>query len=157
MTLSTEPAISIRDLLANNWDSSNTSISSDPDIHTGWFKGAPGHGDTPQVSLIQSREDDFEGGDTGFFAQGAENLVQAFTGQVLAVCWAHHDMFDGVNPKTLTFEMSEEVRRILKANTFAITDLEWVSWVGRVKRVDVDAEPTLFRQDCEVRYFYFDR
>lgn len=155
MSLSEEPAVRIRDLLEDNWDASNTS-SITPKIHTGWFNN--GWGDTPQVTITNPDENTFGGGDTGFIATEASGAgpVQAYVGTLMVVGWAHHEMNDQ-NPKSLVFEFSEEIKRIISNNLFDVQELEWVSFVGKERRVDVNADPTLFRQDCEVRYFYYRR
>lgn len=159
-----DPKLVIRDLLDNNWDTTNTSIDSlspnKPRIHTGWFNGAEGWYDIPQISVTNADENPLGGGETGFsfIVPDGSGPGKSMLGNVDVVCWAHQDMYDGVNAKTLTYEFSEEVKRIIKANLFpSDPDIEWLSWAGRVERVDVDAEPPLFRYDCEVRYFYFDR
>lgn len=164
MTLNKDPKLVIRDLLDDNWDPSNTSIDGKtpdkPRIHTGWFNGSPGWGDKPQISLTNAVESPLGGGTTGFNFTKPDGSGPGKTmlGSVDVVCWAHQDMYEGVNAKTLTFEFSEECKRIIKNNLFpSSVDVEWLSWIGRVERVDVDANPTLFRYDCEIDYLYFDR
>lgn len=163
MGLNKGPKVVIRDLLRNQWDETNTSIdgknTSKPRIHTGWFNGAQGWGDIPQVTITNKNENPIGGSTTGFNAikPDGSGPVKTMIGTVRVVCWAHQDMYDDVNAKMLTFEFSEEVKRVIKANLFpSDPSIEWLSFIGPVDRVDVDADPVLFRQDCEVRYMYFD-
>lgn len=155
-----DPKLVVRDLISNNWNTANTSINDAPRVHTGWYNGAEGWGDTPQISVTNANENPLGGGNTGFSAikaDGSTPPIKHMLGFVDVVCWAHQDMYDGVNAKTLIYEFSEEVKRIIKDNLFpSDPDIDWLSWAGRTERVDLDAEPILFRYDCEVRYFYKD-
>lgn len=77
-------------------------------------------------------------------------------GEMTVGVWAHHDLPYSVNPKQLTFEMSEEVKRILDANVTSVSDFEWMTYVGKFPVVDSNTTPTLFRYNCSIRYMYRD-
>lgn len=146
-----DPVLTIQDLLSNNWDNSNTSISYDPNIHTGWVDT---EANNPQVTVSTPTET-ARGGPapfTGIDPSGA-GPIQEFTGFVQVDCWSNRE-WESTNPKKLTFEFSEEVKRIVKDNVLSATDLRYIGWSGRRFVVDPEMEKTLFRYTCEVDYLY---
>lgn len=151
-----DPKITILNLFEDNWDNTNTSLASDPVFNTGWVNRAI---QTPQVTILEPQEVPSSGGTTGFRAIDPTGAgpIKSMLGRILVICWSDREM-SSVNPKKLTWEMSEEVKRITKANLLSIGNgLEWVSWMGREERVDAGMEPPLFRYDNELNYYYFDR
>ncbi len=151
-TLADDPKEDIKDLLKNNWDNTNTSISEDPRFHTGWWNGS--YSGQAQVTVSDPDENVLAGGQTGFTGMSNDGAgTKIMTGNVDVNTWAHHDMYS-VNAKQLSFEMSEEVKRIIGDNTFGISYLDYISWAGRVEIVDTDAPNTLFRYENEIRYGY---
>lgn len=151
-TLPDDPKEDIKDIILNNWDNTNTSISEDPRVHTGWWNKS--WDDQAQISVSDPDENVFGGGQTGFSAMtGSGQGMKIMTGSVRVNCWAHHDMYD-VNAKQLSFEMSEEVKRIIGDNIFGISYLDYISWTGRTEIVNADAPTTLFRYENIIQYQY---
>lgn len=154
--LSEDPILTLQNLLVDNWNPANTS-SITPRIHTGSFNHSWAQA---QVAILDPTEFPTGGGETGF--RGIEsttgNGVKFMIGRVTVGCYSHDDDNSGQNPRKLRFEMSEEIKRIIKANLYLVgTDLCWVSWLGRASRVDPDAQPTLFWYDNTINYMYIDR
>lgn len=149
-----DPKLSILDLLKANWDHSNTSLSYDPDLHTGWHNPEASN---PEVTVSSARESPTAGG-TGFSAidpSGAGG-VQEMEGIVAVDCWSNRDVADE-NPKSVIFEFSEEVKRIVKQNTFNADDLRYIVWRGR-REVTPENEPDVtFHYATRVWYQYEER
>jgi len=153
-----DPKVAIRDLLVANWDTANTILDSVPSIHTGWFNGQ--RLNTPQVTVTDPNENILDGGNTGFSAIGGGSTggrVKFIIGNLTVGTWAHQRMIDGVNAKALSFDLSEEVRRIINVHIHDAEDMEWVSWDGRSERINPTEDPVLFRYDTLVTYFRIDR
>lgn len=149
-----DPKISVRDLLDNNWDHSNTVISEDPLIHTGWFNHD--WSGRAQVTVTDADEDAI-GGATGFSGISASGEgLQIELGQMFVGCWATDPMYDGAHFKQVAYDLSEEVKRIVLDNTFGISDMQWVAWKGRRDVIDRDADPILYRYECTVVYQYLE-
>lgn len=160
MPLTADPKLTIRDLLIAQWVPGNTSYASVPRIHTGWINMS---WDEPQITVTDPLEFPSGGGETGFrgINSGSGLGSKAMLGNVTVGCWSYRDeesanaAISTVNPKVITFEMAEEVRRIIGNNLLtAGGGLEWVSWTSKTERVDQRADPVLFRYDNEVRYYY---
>lgn len=151
--LTTDPKLSLKNILVADWNPANTSIVAAPRIHTGWYNGQ--WGNVAQVTITSPTETPIRGGETGFMGMGPDGKgVQLMLGILSVGTWSHQDMYDGVNAKALTWEMSKEVQRIIQADIFAIPDLEWINWIGRQEIVDSLAQPPMFRYHNEVRYAY---
>jgi hypothetical protein len=105
-----EPKEAAEIILRDEWDASNTSISSAPAIHTGNYDQGS---EDPQVTITTVSETAPGAGTTGISAQtGGGALVQDSVGRLQIDCWS--DRQEALpNPKQLTREMAEEVRRIL--------------------------------------------
>lgn len=113
--LDEDPKMTIRNLLLNNWDTSNTSISTQPKISTGWWDKS---NSTPQVS-VTNRKDVGEG--ATFNESGGKGVGRDETTSVLVTGFAQRQ--DGEpNPKTLSFEFMQEVVRIVGNNAGNIGD-----------------------------------
>lgn len=151
-----DPVLAVKDLIKTNWSKANTSISYDPSIHTGWHDK---EANTPQVTVSHPDEGVIHGGDTGFtgFDPDGSGPTQDINGMMQVNCWSSREVEVDVNPKKLTFEFSEEVKRIIKANTLTVTDLRFVSYDGRRSMVEPRAEPAVFRYRVRVRYGYEER
>lgn len=143
-----DPKISIKDLIDNNWDTSNTSISSKPTITTGWWDNS---NENPMVTISGAEESPIGGGTTGF--SGIEPTKE-LEGSLQVDCWSDRNATT-VNPKKLTFEFSDEVKRIIDENHDQATDLRYVTFLGRQERPDASETPTLYRYICTVGYDYF--
>lgn len=149
-----DPKLSVLDLLTDNWDNTNTSLSYDPDIHTGWHNPESSN---PEVTVSSARESPTAGG-TGFSAidpSGAGG-VQEMDGIIAADCWSDREV-SSVNPKTVIFELTEEVKRIIKANTFNATDLRYVVWRGRREIPPANEPDPTFHYATRIWYQYEER
>ena len=82
---------------------------------------------------------------------------------LLVTPWAHREMVDSsgssfktlsINPKDLTYDMSNEIRRIIEENMFSDPELDHISWLGMEELVDVRIKPAVFRYDNNVRLIY---
>jgi hypothetical protein len=105
------------------------------------------------------------GGSTGVTAIGGGGLrVRVMTTDLTIGVWAHREMIDpatgtgfealGINPKGFTYDMSNEVRRIIEVNTFSDVELDGMYWRGMQELVDVRIKPAVFRYDNDVRLVY---
>lgn len=149
----TDPVLSVYELLRDNWDNSNTSIGSDPNISTGWFDH---EANSPQVTVSNLEEGPIFGGQAPFSGiQGdGSGPVQEFSGTVEVNCWSSRELESSVNPKKLIHEFYEEVRRLINLNTTSLTDLRYVAVGAREFIVDTEAEPAVFRYRTEIEYLY---
>jgi hypothetical protein len=113
--------------------------------------------DEAQVCITGPFENPLSGGATGFYGfrgDGSPGGVRLTIGDMVVSVWAHYELPYAINPKQLTFEMSEEVKRIIDANTITISDFEWLTWLSKSEIVDNSLTPTLFRYNCMIRYMY---
>jgi len=151
-----DPTLTIRNLLKNNWDNTNTSLSSDPAIHTGWIDR---EASSPQVTVTSAEESPISIGQSPFsgIVPDGSGPTQEIGGTVMIDCWSSREMESSVNPKQLTFEFSEEVKRILKGNLTSATDLRYIGYQGRRFMTDPDAEPVVFRYSVTAWYVYQER
>lgn len=152
-----DPVITIQDLLSNNWKNANTSISYDPDIHTGWHQE---EADTPQVTVTNPEESPIDGGRTGYSAIDGSGAgpVQELGGSVNVDCWSDRESESGVNPKKLTFEFTEEIKRIVKGDITTATDLRVINYGGRrFVPPDPSENPPVFHYNVPVGYIYEER
>lgn len=149
-----DPVLTILNLVSNGWDNTNTSISYDPAIHSGWHDT---EANDPQVTVTHVEEG--ASGATGFSGidPSGAGPTQDIDGTVAVNCWSDREVESSVNPKKLTFEFTEEVKRIVKNNTLSATDLRYISYGGRNFRPDGRADPTVFRYRVPVKYFYHER
>lgn len=157
MTAIQDPVITVEELLADNWNAGNTSIGYDPDIHTGWHSD---DADSPQVTVTNPEESPLGGGETGFSAMDGAGggAVQELSGTVNVDCWSDRDVEGGVNPKKLTYEFTEEVKRIVDANRLTATDLRLIAYLGRAFVPPGSEEhPPAFRYNCPINYLYESR
>lgn len=73
-------------------------------------------------------------------------------------CWSDRDVESSVNPKKLTYEFTEEIKRIVMANQTSATDLETLAFGGRTFVPPGDEEdPPVFHYNCPVQYLYESR
>lgn len=152
-----DPVLSILNLLQNNWNNANTSIGYDPDIHSGWHASDAGN---PQVTVSNPEESPINGGTTGYAAIAADGSggTQELDGIVNVDCWSDRDVESSVNPKKLTFEFTEEIRRIVKANQTNATDLRLIAYGGRnFVPPGGDEDPPTFHYNVPVQYGYRSR
>lgn len=147
-----DPKMSIKDLLKDNWEATNTSGVT-PNIHTGWYDLKS---NTPQVTVTNSSEVAVSGGVTGYFGIATNGApAQYWEGSMMVDCWTTREA-SSVNPKQLTFEFKEEIKRIIQANYGVVTDLDWIAWLGGPELVDDKQSPVVYRLAGTVRYGFLD-
>lgn len=148
-----DPVLTLYDLMRNNWDNSNTSISSDPNFSTGWFDA---ESNSPQVTVTSITEGAISGGEAPFSGiQGdGSGPVQEFSGTLEVNVWSSRELESSVNPKKAIHQFAEEVTRIVNNNTLTATDLRYIAIGSKRFLVETDAEPTVFRYSLEVQYLY---
>lgn len=153
-----DPKLKIYNLLVANWNPTNTSTIT-PKIHMGWYN--TGWESIPQITVTTPIYSVFGGGTTGVSAiTGSGGLVRHMQVTMMVSCWAHHKMeeTDGtpisVNPRQLTYEFSNEVRRIMETNMFTDAELDWLNWLDMTEMVDNKIKPTLFRYTNTVRLMW---
>jgi len=145
-----------------NWNPANTKNIT-PKIHTGWYNAA--WNTTPQVTVTTPITNSLRASATGVAAIGPGGTkVRLMKTDLLIAPWAHHEMVDpatgssfktlSVNPKDLTYDMSNEIRRIVEENIFSDPELDHISWLGMEEVVDVRIKPAIFRYDNDVRLVY---
>jgi len=141
-----DPKLKIKDLLKNNWTAANTSNVT-PDFSTGWWDD---NNDLPQVTVTSDDEAPLGGGETGQTHLNSDN-DQLLAGAVDVNVWANRDS-SSENPKKLTYEFKDEVRRIVQANKEAITGFNYIGWNGYLDRTDTNKTPVVYRKLCEIVY-----
>lgn len=144
------------DFLLAEWNPDNTS-GIKPKISSGWYDF---NSDFPQVTVTGVSENVIGGGDTGYNSinLGGTAPTQIMGGEVAVNCWAQRGRgTDGNNPKTLVYQFSEEVKRIIRNNHEGDSELETLAFNSREQIVDNDSEPTVFRFECMVGYIYLER
>jgi hypothetical protein len=154
----TDPKVKIHNLLTANWNESNTSGVT-PRIHMGWYN--PAWEAIPQVTITAPIYTARGGGETGVSAiAGDGDSVRVMIVTMMISCWAHHNMSESdgtnitVNPRQLTYEMANEIKRIIETNMFTDSELDWVNWIDMVEQVELRIKPILFRYDNTVRLLY---
>lgn len=147
-----DPKLTIKDLIKDGWNAANVS-SVTPSFSTGWFDRKATH---PQITVTNPDEMPVRGGETGYSGIKADGSgpTQTRVGGLLVNCWAHRDDGSGVNPKQLTWEMSEEVERIILANFNQATDLDGISFGDRIERIDDSVSPAVYRYECTIIFWY---
>lgn len=159
-----EPKFAAKLLLENEWDASNTSIGSAPSIHTGKYDQSA---EEPQVTVTTTSETVLGGGETGIsFIQGGGGLGQDIDGFVQVNARSDRDAAS-TNPKKLTREFAEEIRRILletgtdiagklAGTTLAGTELVHMTPQGPPTELppETDRSPTVFAFVVEAGYYY---
>jgi hypothetical protein len=149
-----EAPVVIRDLLDNNWDSTNTQ-SIKPTIVTGWWNETR---DQNMVTISGTDETAIGGGRTGYFGtQSNAGPVKDIDGSAQIDCWSDADQFttSSTSAKNLVWDFSEEVKRIITNNTIKISEFRYLSWMGRTELPSLDESPTVERQSCNVSYSYY--
>lgn len=148
-----DPVLLVRDLLRNNWDASNTALSSAPKIHTGWYDDSS---ESPQVTVTNPDEGALGGGDTGYVATQGDGggPVQERDGVLLVNGWAGSRETTSQNPKKVAFDLREEIGRIIGANYSGVDHLNRLA-VGTTRQlVDDDRTPAVYRYEVTVSYGY---
>ncbi len=137
-----DPKVSIKDLIKANWNSANVAGTTTPDFHTGWWNPKSL---SAQVTF-SGKSESFQG-ETGYGGISASGPVQVAIGVLFANCWAYRDEGGASpNPKQLTYDMAEEVRRIVLAGFESVTNLVYIS-VLSIDEVPPEqgSDPMVFR------------
>jgi len=154
-TLSKSPKMKVADMLANDWDESNTR-GIRPKISSGWWDKSSSY---PQVTVNSISENAVQAGDTGYISinNGDGAPTQLMGGELSVQCWAQrgNDIGDN-NPKTMAFLFSSEVKRIVRANFDADDELNEIGFSGREQIVDTEPSPVVYRFECSVLYSYIE-
>lgn len=153
-----DPKLKVYNLLTSNWNIANTSNVL-PKIHMGWYNAA--WQPRPQVTIVMPSYIVRRGGDTGVSAIGPGGTnVRVMQVQMAVGGWAHHDAKDQngaditVNPRQLSYEFANEIRRIIEANLDTDPELDWISWIDMSENVEMRVKPVLFRYDNTIRMLY---
>lgn len=161
-----DPTLIVRDILLNNWDTTNTAYGTDlsttdpPRIHTGWYDFGRGG---PQVTVTNPDSFVVGGGETGYSGgTGAGEPVQVRAGTLLVNGWSgtreelKGTASDGsdVNPKQMAFELGKEVWRITKNHASGTAELETVGPDNVRGLVEDEAPEVVFRREVTVKYTY---
>ena len=159
-----QPKIAAKIILDDEWTPSNTSISFAPAIHTGNYDQ---QAEEPQISITTVSETAPGAGTTGISAQtGGGDAVQDSVGRLQIDCWSDRQA-TSVNPKQLTREMVEEVRRILLGvgtdirTKLSGTKLDGTGLIQMTPRTppqerspEVDRTPVVYGYLIEANYYY---
>ena len=161
--LTTAPELKIKSLLLTNWNPANTSNVT-PKIHTGWYNHS--WGSTCQLTITDPNDSVMRGGETGITAfSGLGTLKRFVFSDMIVAPWASREMTDdngnsfdsaGINPKSLVEEMSQEVKRIIDANRFSDSEVEYFAWLNKMRGVEHRLKPTVFRENNMVRVAYWE-
>ena len=125
---STDPLVSVKNLIKTNWIPGNVVGTTTPDVHTGWWNPKS----LAAQITVSGKSESFEGA-SGYNAieGGGGGPVQIVNGVMFANCWAYrNEGVAGPNPKQLVYDMAEEIRRIILANYAGITGLDYVSVIS---------------------------
>ena len=110
----------------------------------------------PQVTVTGLSEVVEGGGGSGYTGIGSDGTPsQLWRGTVQLDLWTTREA-TAINPKQLIFEFKEEVKRIVKANYEAITDLNFIVLRGGGEIVETGSSPVVYRLSGEVGYSYLD-
>lgn len=163
MTDREDPKVVVRNLLAAEWDASNT-YGVTPDLRTGWRDSDLA---APQVTVGPDDENTLS--DTGFtgIAPDGSGPTADIRGTVQVNAWATREVLDDVNPKSAVDAFTNEVRRIVRDHylvaeheSVEAPNYRYISWIGREFMPEPPQDPeaeTMFRYMAEVRYEYQDR
>ncbi|QPL12239.1 hypothetical protein HrrHc1_090 [Halorubrum phage Hardycor1] len=163
MTSLNDPKVVLKNLLAAEWDETNTHGVT-PEFRTGWRDGDL---DAPQVTT--GPDDESPTSDTGFtgIAPDGSGPTARVRGSVNLNVWTSREVLDGVNPKLAADEITGEARRIVRDHydisahpTVDAENYRYISWFGRTFMPEEPQEPEaepIYRYLAEVRYEYLDR
>lgn len=154
VTSTSEPVVTIKNLLEDNWNSSNTSNIT-PKFKDGFIEKRI---ERPLITVSGAEESPIDGGQTGFVGiQSGKGPAKLMDGTLQVDCWDDQDnrRTDSVNAKIVVYEFSEEIKRITTEEVFNAQDLRYISWIGRTQQPDATESPTVFRQQCLIRFGYF--
>ena len=147
-----DPIVSIKNVIKNNWVAANTSDVT-PAWSTGWYDTTK---QSPQISFSDEEEATLSDGPTGVIGiSSGGSPSQYWLGSVAVNCWATRDD-SAINPKLLISQFRKEIKRIVRANFEAITDLDFITWMGGHEDTETDKKPVVYRYAGVVGYGYLD-
>lgn len=167
--LDEDPIVIVYELLRNNWDASNTALADPPMFNTGWYDRTA---ETPQVTVTNSEEGVWQGGNTGHSAaSGDGGVTQYRMGSIQVNCWGgSYDTLAGmgddgsdVSPKEACYDMAGEVHRITQENATGTTkddgskQLHTMSATDTQRVVETEKDPSVFRYQVIVEYGYAEK
>lgn len=157
--IDTEPSVIIRDLLANQWDSSNVDGTFDTAwIGTGWWDEETPN---PQITLSGMTE---TRDPTGIDPNGG-GFTSWVDGAVDCNVWIPNDRdaTGGVNPKQHRWQLDSEIQRIIRANSTGTTDSDGYPQLTRLDLgearyfVEESDSPVVFRATVPIGYAWHAR
>jgi len=162
-----DPKLVVKDLLESEWDTANTPEDSPPEFRTGWRDG---NLSAPQITA--SHDEESPTSPTGFTGIGPDGPTSERRGTVRLNVWTRRDLV-AANPKTVGYEFSEEIKRIVSAfgpsihayDGFSIGSLDaagyrYLSWLDREfmpENDDADDVPIRYRYRLVIGYEYLDQ
>lgn len=148
------PEVIIKNLLRDNWTLAVEGLT--VDVHMGWVRD---NNTNPEVTVANPEEDPINGGDTGYSGTAGDGSgpVQEINGTVGVNAWADKDRTD-VNARQAVSLMKSEVERILRSQHAAEgTDLSFISYMGAMRAVEEERDPTMYRYQIRAGYGYHAR
>lgn len=145
-----DPKLRIKDLIRDQWDSTEVSYSGSIDKHTGWY-GENSVG--PQVTVTNPDEVVLGGGATQISGNGPDGISQVRQGTVLVNFWSGTRDDTGINPKKLSHEMKEHGKDIINDNEIP----EYRSLApGQIRGVPENDHPRgfIYRYEIETYFTY---
>lgn len=142
-------------LFISEWNPASTDYGQVPAIRGGWLEDDDF--DTPSVRILGSTDVPLGGGDTGFTGmRGDGRPMTRFSGDQPVMCVTHALMHDlGGNPKAVSKQMKNEVRRIVSKNYLEpFEGIHLMSFFSSSELTDNTRRPIWFRNDCLVRYIF---
>lgn len=152
------PSVIIRNLIADNWEPSNTDYPNVPAIVTGWYENDDFN--VPHVCILNFSNPSQDGGDTGFRGQSsAGNPMRRILGEGFLLSMDHTGTDSTVNPKDLVWQMTMEIKRIVQNNIHDPPEpFNWMNYISENDPgPDSTRRPIIHRQECVIRYSYDDR
>lgn len=143
-----DPLITIKNALINNWNSTNTSGIT-PDI---MIESPDNVGTVPADGVVAIGNYDsnpINGGDTGYDGMSSNGPTQTIIGSADVNTIVTSTA--SVDPQLLTTEFSEEVKRVLTENAIK-TDLAIIGWGGKLEGNETDINPIWYRYICEATF-----
>jgi len=145
-----DPEIEFYDLLLNNWDNTNTVLSSDPRFTTGWYE----QGSTePVVSVSTPEENEATGSASGYSSIKGDGTGpdSEINGTILIDCWCNENQ-STQNPKAVVHSIRNEVLRIINSN-YEATQYRNIGTRGTgTKLVEDEQDPVMYRYQIEATY-----
>ena len=166
MTSIADPKLVVKDLLASEWDTTNTPEDSPPEFRTGWRDA-----DLTATQITASHDEESPTSPTGFTGIGPDGPTSQRRGTLRVNVWTRRDLVSA-NPKTAGYEFSEEIKRIIgefgptihayegfSINSLDASDYRYLSWLERQfmpEESDDEDVPIEYRYRVVLGYEYLD-